>query len=162
MSDTSNAASQNQIEKAFPAEERLAKGSVAIIECFQRIPCNPCFAACKRNAIKEFEDINDLPSIDHDICNGCGMCIAKCPGLAIMVVNAQYDTDNSLIKIPYEFVPLPEKGQIVNGLDREGNYVCDVIIIDILNSKVLDKTPIISFSVPKEYLKIVRNISLKP
>jgi len=162
MSDKSPAASQQQIEKAFPMEERLARGPVAVIECFQRIPCNPCFAACKRNAIKEFKDINDLPNIDHDVCNGCGMCIAKCPGLAIMVVDAQYNAGEALIKIPYEFIPLPAKDQIVNGLDREGMYVCDVIVRDVMDSKALDKTPIISIAVPKEYMKNVRNISIKP
>ena len=161
MCDQCKAASHQQIEEAFPAQDRLGKGPVAVIECFQRIPCNPCFAACKRKAIKEFDDINDLPVIYHDICNGCGMCIAKCPGLAIMVVDAQHNADEALIKIPYEFIPLPEKGQSVRGLDREGKYVCDVIVRDVLNSKALDKTPIISFTVPKKYMKIVRNISVE-
>lgn len=162
MCDNSKAIFGHEIEEAFPTDERLAKGPVAIFECFQRIPCNPCFAACKRNAIKEFSDINDLPIIDHNICNGCGMCIAKCPGLAIMVINTEYSDNEALIKIPYEFVPLPNKNQCVNGLDRQGNYVCDVIVRDILVSKALDKTPIVSFSVPKKYMKNVRNISLKP
>ena len=162
MCDKSKAAGLQQIEGAFPSEERLARGPAAIIECFQRIPCNPCFADCKRKAIKEFDDINDLPVIDHDICNGCGMCIAKCPGLAIMVVDTQYSADEALMKIPYEFIPLPEKGEVVNGLDRDGKYVCDVTVKDILDSKVLDKTPIVSFAVHKKYLKIVRNISIKP
>ena len=161
MCDQCKAASHQQIEEAFPAQDRLEKGPVAVIECFQRIPCNPCFAACKRKAIKEFDDINDLPVIYHDICNGCGMCIAKCPGLAIMVVDAQHNADEALIKIPYEFIPLPEKDQSVRGLDREGKYVCDVIVRDVLNSKALDKTPIISFTVPKKYMKIVRNISVE-
>jgi len=48
------------IESVFPSEERLANGPVAVIECYQNIPCNPCFTACNRNAILEFEDINDL------------------------------------------------------------------------------------------------------
>jgi len=161
MCDKSEAANQQQIDEAFPTEERMAKAPVAIIECFQRIPCNPCFAACKRKAIKEFNDINDLPIIDHDACNGCGMCIAKCPGLAIMVVDAGYSAHEALIKIPYEFVPLPNKNQITNGLDREGKYVCDVIVRDVWDSKTLDKTPIISFSVPIKYMKNVRNISMK-
>ena len=26
----------------WPSEERLAKGPVAICECVQQIPCNPC------------------------------------------------------------------------------------------------------------------------
>lgn len=162
MCDKSKAIFGYQIEEAFPTDERLAKGPVAIFECFQKIPCNPCFAACKKGAIKEFDDINDLPVLNHELCSGCGLCIAKCPGLAIIVIHATYSDDEALIKVPYEFVPVPQKDQIANGLDREGKYICDVIIRDVWDSKALDKTPIVSFSVPKTYMKNVRNISIKP
>jgi len=55
------------LAKVSPSKERLSRGPVAIIECFQRIPCDPCYAACKRGAIKEFKDINDLPEIDFEL-----------------------------------------------------------------------------------------------
>lgn len=148
------------IESVFPSEERLAKGPVVVIECYQNIPCNPCFTACNRNAILEFEDINDLPRINDENCNGCGLCISKCPGLAIMVVDATYSDEEALIKIPYEFLPLPNEKEIVKGLDREGKYVCDVRVEKVLNSKALDRTPVISIAVPKEYIKVVRNIGM--
>ena len=35
----------------WPSEERFAKGPVAIAECVQEIPCNPCEAACPMHAI---------------------------------------------------------------------------------------------------------------
>lgn len=162
MCDNGNAIFGHQIEETFPTDERLAKGPVAIFECFQRIPCNPCFTACKKGAIKEFDDINDLPILNDELCSGCGLCIAKCPGLAIIVVDATYCEDEALIKIPYEFIPLPQKDQVANGLDREGKYVCDVIIKDVWDSNSLDKTPIISFSVPKKHMSKVRTISTKP
>ncbi len=160
MLERTGVPSSNQIESAFPAEERLARGSVAIIECYQNIPCNPCYTACHRGAIKKFEDINDLPEMNYDNCNGCGLCIANCPGLAIMVVDSTYSEDEIIIKIPYEFTPLPKEGNIVKGLDREGQYICDVKVSKILNSKVLDRTPIISIVVPREYMKIIRNIGM--
>ena len=149
-----------QIDKAFPNEERLGRGPVAIIECYQRIPCNPCYTACNKNAIKKFKDINDLPEINHDNCNGCGLCIASCPGLAIMVIDAVYSEGEALIKIPYELIPLPEKGMMVKGLDRKGQYVCDVKVIRVWNSKLLDRTPIVSIAVPKKYIKVVRNFRI--
>lgn len=149
-----------QIDRAFPTEHRLKKGPVAIIECYQNIPCNPCYTACNRNAIKKFEDINDLPKINHDNCNGCGLCIASCPGLAIMVIDSTYSKDEVLIKIPYEFIPLPEESRIVKGLDRAGQYVCDVKVVKVMNSKALDRTPIISIAVPREYMKAVRNFNM--
>ena len=35
----------NEIQK-LPSKERYEKGPVAVIECVQEIPCNPCEAAC--------------------------------------------------------------------------------------------------------------------
>jgi len=149
-----------QIDSVFPSVERMNKGPVAVIECYQRIPCNPCYTACKRGAIKEFEDINDLPNIDFELCNGCTLCVSRCPGLAIMVIDATYSEDKALMKIPYEFLPLPKEGDVVKGLDREGNHVCDVKVVKVQNTKALDRTPIISIEVPKELIKTVRNIKL--
>jgi len=148
------------LDSVFPSEERLSKGPVAVIECFQEIPCNPCYTACKRDAIQKFEDINDLPKMNSDNCNGCTLCVSKCPGLAIMVIDATYSEDLALMKIPYEFLPLPKAGDIVGGLDREGNYVCDVRVVKVQNTKALDKTPVITFEVPKEYIKKIRNIEV--
>lgn len=34
------------IEAVTPDETRFLKGAVAIAECFQKIPCNPCTKAC--------------------------------------------------------------------------------------------------------------------
>jgi len=77
-----------------------------------------------------------------------------------MVVDATYSDEEALIKIPYEFLPLPKEKEIVKGLDREGKYVCDVRVERVLNSKALDRTPVISIAVPKEYIKVVRNIGM--
>ena len=35
----------------MPSEERMRQGRVAVIECVQEIPCNPCSFSCKFNAI---------------------------------------------------------------------------------------------------------------
>lgn len=149
------------LNKVFPNDEKLNLGPVAIIECFQNIPCNPCYTACNNSAIKPFKDINDLPNINHTECNGCSLCISKCPGLAIMVLDMTYSDTEALIKIPYEFLPLPTSQSIVKGLDREGNYVCDVRVEKVLNTKFLDRTPIISIAVKKEFAKIIRNIRME-
>ncbi|MCD6222531.1 MAG: 4Fe-4S binding protein, partial [Thermoplasmata archaeon] len=57
----------------LPNEEQLRKG-VAITECLQPIPCNPCKEVCPTNAIK-MDDINDPPLIDYDKCIGCSLCV---------------------------------------------------------------------------------------
>jgi len=42
---------EDEIRKILPPRERLERGPVAIIECVQPIPCNPCVEACKSGAI---------------------------------------------------------------------------------------------------------------
>lgn len=149
------------LERAFPTDERLAKGPVVIVECFQNIPCNPCYTACKTGAIKEFMDINDLPEVAHELCNGCSLCVSNCPGLAIMVLDMTYSEEEALLKIPYEFLPLPAAGDVVAGLDREGRVICNAKVVRVTNSKALDKTPLISIAIDKQYAKVVRNIRLE-
>ncbi len=151
---------QKDLESVVPSKERLAKGPVAIMECFEKIPCNPCYTSCKRGAIKEFEDINDRPQLNVDICNGCGVCISNCPGLAIFVVDETYSETKALVKIPYEFSPLPEEGTYVTGLDREGKPVCRAKVVKVQNSKAQDRTPVVALAVPKELSMVVRCLSL--
>lgn len=143
----------------IPSEERRKKGPVAVIECFQKIPCNPCSTACKTGAIKPFNDINDRPQIDFDRCTGCALCMTKCPGLAIFIVDETYNDDEALIKIPYEFLPLPEEGSFVTGLNREGKPVCRAKVVKVLNGKHQDRTTIVSLAVPKEFSMEVRFFS---
>lgn len=161
MLEKTGIAAPENLTEAAPSKERMAKGPVAVIECFQRIPCNPCQTACKKGAIKEFEDINDRPSIDHEKCNGCGMCVSNCPGLAIFVVDETYSEKEALVKVPYEFLPLPEEGSYVTGLDREGKAVCRAKVEKVLNTKVQDRTPVVSLIVPKEFSMVVRCFSIE-
>ncbi len=104
-------ADSSDIQTSWPSEERLKKGPVVIVECFQEIPCNPCETSCPRKAIVVGDNINDLPKVDHDKCNGCTICVSRCPGLAIFVIDATYSETESAITMPYEFLPLPEKGR---------------------------------------------------
>jgi Fe-S-cluster-containing hydrogenase component 2/bacterioferritin-associated ferredoxin len=160
MLEKTGVATEQDLAAVIPPKERLAKGPVAVIECFQRIPCNPCQTSCKRGAIKEFEDINDTPEINFDICNGCAVCVSNCPGLSIVVVDETYSDTEALVKIPYEFLPLPEEGSYVTGLDREGKPVCRSKVVKVLNSKAMDKTPLVSLAVPKELSMTVRFMKL--
>ncbi len=144
------------IDNIKPDEERLKEGPVAVIECFKEIPCDPCFYSCPFGAIKEFEDINDKPELITEKCTGCGNCIASCPGLAIFVV----DYNKKTVSLPYEFLPLPEKGEHVKGLDRGGREVCEAEVVKVRDPKKNDKTAVITVKVPEEYLMEVRNIEV--
>jgi len=139
----------------LPSEERLKKGSAAIIECIENIPCNPCVDACPFNAIS-MEKITDIPEIDYEKCTGCGTCIPICPGLAIFVVDLS--KEKAVITLPYEFLPVPKMGDTVKALDRKGETVSEVTVIRV--NKNENKTNTVTIEVNKELGMIVRNIKV--
>lgn len=148
------------LNKVYPSEERMLKGPVAIIECFQEIPCNPCTEACKQGAILPMEDINDLPEMDVDKCNGCGVCISRCPGLAIFIVDRSYSPAEAIVRIPYEFLPLPEQGQKVACLNRAGEEVGQFIVKKVQSGGKKNMTYTIWLVIPQELAMEVRSIDL--
>ena len=137
----------------LPIDKHLKKG-VAIIECIQEIPCDPCVAICPVSSIS-MKDINDIPKIDYDKCTGCKRCVGICPGLAIFVVKV---LDNkALITLPYEFLPIPKAGDIVTALDREGKPRGTAKIMKLNRS---GKTTVVTIEVDKKRAMEVRNIRL--
>jgi len=141
----------------LPSDERLSRGPAVIIECVEHIPCNPCVAACPRDAISIDGDINGTPSVDYEKCNGCGLCLSACPGLAIFAVDASEDGDVATVMVPYEYRPLPEVGERVTAVDRCGEAVGPAVVVRVMNSKALDRTPIVSLEVPKDKVMDVRH-----
>ncbi len=146
-----------KVKNSLPSKERLKEGPVAVFECFTEIPCDPCYYSCSIGAIKEFEDINDLPELDFAACTGCGKCIANCPGLAIFVLDYNYSEEEGVVRIPYEYSPLPEEGEKVQALDRSGEVVGEARVEKVQNSKSQDKTAIIWLAMPREQILTVRN-----
>lgn len=140
----------------IPSTERLQQGPVALIECFQEIPCNPCADACPRKAITMPSTISSRPCFDEKLCNGCGLCVSRCPGLAIFVVDCSFSPDEALLKLPYEFVPLPVAGEVVETLDRCGDIVGAGRIVRVQN--LGNKTTLLSLAVPQGQVMDVRNI----
>ncbi len=149
------------LKYVLPPDERLERGPCVVVECFQRIPCNPCTRACPSGAIKIEGNINNLPEVDFDKCTGCGVCIAHCPGLCIFVVHKNYTEKTGRVMIPYEFLPVPEKGEIVDGLNRAGEKVCDAKVLRVINNPKQDKTLIIDVEVPKNLINEVRMIKVR-
>jgi len=143
---------------AVPTKERLAAGPVVMVECIENIPCNPCAYACPRKAITIEGELTDIPKVDFSKCNGCTLCIAKCPGLAIFVVHTDFSKTEAAVTLPYELLPRPEAGARVACLDRAGRDVCRGKVVKVLDTKTLNRCAVVTVAVPKRYWNTVRGI----
>ena len=141
-----------------PSDERITYGRVACIECVQDIPCNPCEAACKFGAITIGDEITALPYLDEKKCTGCGQCIYRCPGLAITVLNGAYSETEATVDFPFEYLPLPVAGDIVDAVNRCGVTVCQGIVRKVMQVKDADGTTVISIIIPKQFVSEVRSM----
>lgn len=150
--------SEEMIMGKFPPIERINKGPVAVIECYKEIPCNPCETSCRFSAINIGEDINNIPVLNDERCTGCAVCLSKCPGLAIMVIDGSKSDTTVLVKLPYEFLPLPAAGDTVKGLDREGKIIAEVKVIQVQNPKSFDRTPVVTIETDRSIMYKIRNI----
>lgn len=144
----------------YPSKEKIKKGPIAVIECVQEIPCNPCEASCPFGAIKIGEPITNLPMLDEEKCKGCGFCISSCPGLAIFVVDITYSKTEAVVSFPFEYLPLPKIGDRVKSVNREGKTITTGIVLKIRNPSKNNHTPVISIAIPKEWVAEVRSINI--
>lgn len=141
----------------YPSAARLARGPIAVIECAQPIPCNPCETACIKGKLKVGDNIVDLPVLD-ETCAGCGLCISQCPGLAIFVVDNTYGETEATVAMPYELRPYPEAGEIVEACDRRGETVCRGRILSVRCPKRNDRCAVLTVIVPKRFSDNVRHV----
>jgi Fe-S-cluster-containing hydrogenase component 2 len=144
-----------------PSKKRASEGPVAVVECAEEFPCNPCEAACVHGAIKVGRPIINLPELDAEACLGCGECIPQCPGLAIFLMDLTYSEDEASISFPYEFLLVPRVGDEVKAVDRSGKVVTTGKVINVENRPSQDRTPVITISVPKRFGWEVRGIQRK-
>ncbi|MDI6870988.1 MAG: 4Fe-4S binding protein [Bacillota bacterium] len=142
----------------YPSEERLDRGACAVIECVQEIPCNPCETVCPYGAIKVGQPITNLPRLDAELCKGCGLCLAVCPGQAIFLVDKAFAPGEALVGFPYEYVPLPAAGERVPATNRAGEVVAEGRVIRVVNSSRNDRTPVVFLAVPLEVADEVRSM----
>ena len=145
----------------IPSQTRRRKGAVATLECLEDIPCNPCEASCKYDAITVGGDITTPPVLTEDNCVGCRSCLPICPGQAIFIIDESLPEDKAAIEMPYEYRPVPEKGETVIALDRAGQPIGEATVTAVKQTKKMDQTVTIIIEVPREWSMRARAIRLK-
>lgn len=150
-----------ELECALPPKDRFEKGPIAIIECLQDIPCDPCVSACPVKAIQMREGITDRPVLDFEKCTGCGLCVPKCPGLAIFIIQKNIAPGKASVSMSHELLPIPAKDQMVTLLDRAGKEVGEGRVLRVVNPPKYDKTAVVTVEVPEERVMDVRAIKVR-
>lgn len=140
-----------QNSPGYPSKKDFSRGPIAVIECVEEIPCNPCETSCLKEAIKIGNPITNLPCIDFEKCAGCGICVSACPGLAIYIKDYTYSDNETLITFPFEYFPLPEVGDTVIMAGRMGEAICKGRITKVSHGKMNDHTTLISAVYPKKH-----------
>ena len=157
--------SMNLLKKGYIADDEIERypgvthksGVHPVMECTQNIPCNPCQDACPKHCIKIGKKITSLPAVDESIdCIGCGMCVASCSGQAIFLINEDYEPGFATVTIPYEFLPLPKKGDKGYGLSRSGEKICEAEVVEVKSVPAFDHTNLLTMKVPKDMVMKAR------
>jgi len=136
----------------------LTRGYNVVIECYQEIPCDICELVCQKGAIKVGPPLTKVPTFDSGKCSGCGLCVVACPGLAIFLVDPNFSENEAIVTFPYEYLPIPKVGSIVNVVNRLGMVVGKGRILEVRDANKFDATRLITIAVPKQLAQEVRGI----
>lgn len=131
------------------------------IDCPQEIPCNPCQFSCPTESITVGDVLTTRPKTDPERCVGCGNCVAACPGQACFLIDEDYNSELSTIDFPYEYLPLPEVGEVFYARDNMGNDICLGKIIEVTNRKQWRNTSVVRMAVPKDKVYLIRGMERK-
>jgi Fe-S-cluster-containing hydrogenase component 2 len=158
---TRGAPSLAELEAAgmLPGIEQMKAGPCLCIECTEEIPCDPCETSCPHGAIKVGQPITNLPVLDRSKCTSCGLCIPACPGQAITI--KRIEGELATIRFPWEYVPIPEKGEEVQMVDRFGRVVCPGRIRIVNTSGRNDRTTILTAEFAADFAQQVITIRRK-
>jgi ferredoxin len=149
---------RSRLEAWERAWEKAAAGTVAVVDCREEIPCNPCEEACRRGAIVVGEDICAPPRYDPDSCDGCGRCVALCPGMAVFLLDRSGGDGKAHITVAYEMREDMKVGAEAWAMDGEGKPLGRGKIIRATNMGGKGGTALVTLEVPEVWALKVRGV----
>ncbi|MDI6874173.1 4Fe-4S binding protein [Candidatus Solincola sp.] len=138
--------------------EAAVDGAVAVVDCREEIPCNPCEEACPTGAIRVGPDICAAPRFDPQACNGCGRCVALCPGMAVFLLDRREKSGFARVTVPYEMGERPVEGEEVQVVDGEGKALTGGKILKIRALGGGAPTLLVTVRVPESVALKVRGV----
>ncbi len=105
-------------------DKELCKPKKCNLECITFCPVNKSGGKCI--VLSEEDRTKAVAVIDEDICNGCGICVKKCPFDAITIVNLAQELGEQKIhqyginSFRLYKLPTPKKEAVVGFLGRNG------------------------------------------
>ena len=140
------------------AWEKAGKGPVAVVDCREEIPCNPCEEACRRGAITVGEDICAPPRYDPDRCDGCGRCVVLCPGMAVFLLDRSGGRGTARVTVPYEMPGELREGGEAGAVAGEGKALGRGKLVRVARGGKREKTVLVTLEVPEEWALKVRGV----
>lgn len=140
------------------AWEAAREGPVAVVDCDEEIPCNPCEEACRRGCIRIGENICAVPRYDPRRCNGCARCVAVCPGMAIFLLDRSGPGGAVRVTVPYEMGEELEPGKEAWAVDARGNPLGKGSLVRAVNT---GGTVLATVEVPGEWALKVRGVRVR-
>jgi len=144
------------IEEAW---ERAKEAPVALIDCREEIPCNPCEDACAKGAITVGPNICAPPMFDPGKCNGCGKCALLCPGMAIILLDRSGGVGAVRVSVPYEMRETLTAGEEAWAVDNEGKALGRGKIIKVSGKDEVGGTRLVTLEVPQDWALKVKGVS---
>lgn len=141
------------------AWQQALNGPVAVVDCREEIPCNPCEEACRKGAITIGDDICATPLYRPEDCDGCAKCVSLCPGMAVFILDRSAGGDGARLTVPYEMRDELKAGDEAWALDGEGNSLGKVKILNVTGGAKKGQTRLVKMEVPEEWALKVRGVT---